>query len=72
MLVRDLNTGTHVGAIAQVGDRIGRLTYGRVPNGAGASTWYLIIPMSDGPFDEAALSLQWATEDEVTLIAVAG
>lgn len=67
--VRDLNT-IHVGAIASVDGRVGRLTFGVVPNGAGASSWYLIIPMAAGPFDEAALSLQWAQNETVHLIAM--
>lgn len=69
MRVREL-CQEHVGRLAAVLGRRGRLSHGRVPGyGTSVTGWYLIVPSPLPQFEEEALSLQWQGGAEVELIA---
>lgn len=68
MQVVDL-TPEHIGRSAIVLGRQGTLIRAQVPGYARTVTaWYLITPSPLPQFEEEAVSLQWATDAEVTLV----
>lgn len=71
MQVIDLVT-EHIGRSAIVLGRRGILSRGQVPGyGRTVTAWYLITSSPLPQFEEEAVSLQWATDAEVTLINAA-
>ena len=70
MQIIDL-TPEHIGRCAIVLGRQGILTRAQVPGyGPAVTAWYLVTPSPLPQFEEEAVSLQWAADAEVTLIAV--